>query len=533
MKKLNAKKLAAYAAMGILGISVVLYTGFYSDLQEESDQNIRSQKAGSVSEQLCRESDARSNHYVKEFKIPTECSLPVGITADNEGRVWFASTRTGSIVMFNPQTNDYQEFEIPSWPLGSEASGGSQVWRLRFDVEGNLWFTDEKQNSLWRFFPSSGRFERYLVPSQTDKFSTTYPVDIDFDRSGNPYFVGIRSKELWIMDKSLLEDGTSNGISGISMPIGGFQGIDSALASVGSLVVDRNRNEVWISLLAFNIKGQLLRYDIDSKEFLEYDLPENLKSPLGLSLDKNGDLWVTNHGTSIFFKLNTTSGQITQYVTSPISNRVFGGKEVDAYTLPYWIASDSDGSIWFNEHIGNKIARFDPQKETLIEYWIPTQNPKYSQCTDIEAEMECGIANALQFTVDSRGNAWFSEWTENKIGTVSVDKPVPVYVEAPDETLTIKRGESKSVTVNVGSFEKLDAEVNLVVAGTLTSTGNLGNTTAIFSQDELFFNSQLSKEITLTVTAGQDSRVGKYTLMVGAEYGDITVSKAVRMNLIS
>jgi hypothetical protein len=27
-----------------------------------------------------------------------------------------------------------------------------------------------------------------------------------------------------------------------------------------------------------------------------------------------------------------------------------------AYTLPYWIKKASDGSLWFNEQEGNKIA---------------------------------------------------------------------------------------------------------------------------------------------------------------------------------
>jgi len=431
-------RLAAYAAMVILGTSAILYVIFYSAQPEMSDQNAVLQ-TGSRTEQLCSRSEAVRNDYVAEFKIPIDCSLPVGIAADTEGKIWFASTRPGSIVMFDPITMDYQEFRIPEWPRGEASSGGSQVWRLRFDGEGNLWFTDEKQNAIWRFFPSSEKFEKYQVPQKTESFSTTYPVDIDFDKSGNPYFVGIRSKELWTADKSLLQDNTSAGISSVSIPTDGFQGISPSLISIGSLAVDKTKNAVWLSMLAYNIKGQLLKYDIETQEFSVYDLPENLKSPLGLLLDETGNLWVTNHGTSIFFKFDTDAGEFTQYTTSPISSRVFGGKQVDAYTLPYWIASDSDGSIWFNEHIGNKIGKFDPSRETLTEYWIPTQNPKYSQCTDNLPESECGIANALQFTVDPSGNAWFTEWTENKIGVVSADKPIPIDIKTSNKIRSEER----------------------------------------------------------------------------------------------
>ena len=71
-----------------------------------------------------------------------------------------------------------------------------------------------------------------------------------------------------------------------------------------------------------------------------------------------------------------------------------------AYTLPYWIHKADDGSLWFNEHTGNKIAHFLPNNNTLIEYWIPSQNKLFSQC-DPESTIECGIANALQLSVGS------------------------------------------------------------------------------------------------------------------------------------
>ena len=527
------KKLSIYAAMAMVAVAAVLYVGFYGGQFNENNQVLSQQKASQkFEEQFCNTTDAKSNEYITEFKIPTDCSLPVGIAADKEGKIWFASTRKGNIVAFDPATSDYREFRIPEWPREDAASKGSQVWRLRFDDEGNLWFTDEKQNSIWRFFPASEKFEKYLVPAKTKNFSTVYPIDIDFDKSGNPYFVGIRSKELWMVDKSLLEDGTSKGISSVSIPTSDFQGVSPDLLSVGSLTIDKTRDAVWLSLLAFNVKGQLIKYDIETKEFSVYDLPTALKSPVSLLPDKSGDLWVTDHGTSIFFKFDTTEGRFLQYITSPISNKVFGGKQINAYTLPYWITLDTNGSIWFNEHIGNRIARFDPGTEKLTEYWIPTQNPKYSQCTDVAPETECGIANALQFTVDPNGDAWFTEWTENKIGMVNADKPVQFDVKTSDKIIVVKRGESKAIPIEVESYEKLDAKVNMVAASTLTSTGNFGNTTAIFSQNELYFDSPSSKEVTLVITPAVDIAVGEYALMVGAEYIDVTVSKAVKMQIV-
>ena len=53
----------------------------------------------------------------------------------------------------------------------------------------------------------------------------------------------------------------------IPVPVNEFKGIDPNLISIGSLAVDKRNNVVWISLLAFNTKGQILRYNIENKTF--------------------------------------------------------------------------------------------------------------------------------------------------------------------------------------------------------------------------------------------------------------------------
>jgi len=43
---------------------------------------------------------------------------------------------------------------------------------------------------------------------------------------------------------------------------------------------------------------------LDNKSFDTFDLPSDLSSPWGLTVDDNSNLWVTNAGTSIFYKLS-------------------------------------------------------------------------------------------------------------------------------------------------------------------------------------------------------------------------------------
>src|SRR5207245_6986278 len=273
---------------------------------------------------------------------------------------------------------------------------------------------------------------------------------IDFDSNGNVYFVGIRSPVLWFGNVTQMKNGTSNGIAKIPIPTNAFRGIDPDLISTGSIAVDNKRNVVWISMLSFPSKGEILRYNITSKTFHTFNLPPGLKSPVGVAIDENGNPWVTDHATSLFFMLNASNGNTTTYATSRASPQIYGVSDANsvpagAYSLPYWIENGSGGSLWLNEHEGNKIARFEPSNNTLYEYWIPTQNRLWGNCPP--NSKTCGIANLLQFSKGENGQTWFTELSENKIGSIAPSAynnnngshQLPFSVSASLHTLTNKR----------------------------------------------------------------------------------------------
>ena len=84
---------------------------------------------------------------------------------------------------------------------------------------------------------------------------------------------------------------------------------------------------VWITLLAFGYKGQILKYNTIDQTFDTFDLPSQLNSPVGIALDDKRNLWVTDHGTSIFFNFLPDNKSITEFATSKASERIFGGSE--------------------------------------------------------------------------------------------------------------------------------------------------------------------------------------------------------------
>lgn len=542
----KSKKNAIYALLGII-VVVAIAIGFYlnndssNDLSDKLIESSRNAAIDKFQNQFCgNNTRPNSNEFVNEYVLPTTCEMPLGIAVDNNAsKVWYISTKNGILGSYNTKENRFDhERTIPIWRSRQNPIDFSQVWTIKVDRENNIWFTDEKQNAIWRYNNLLKTFEIFNIPEISKSFGTTYPVSMDFDSSGNIYLVGIRSPSLWFANVTEMRNGTSDGISRIPIPLQGFAGIDPDLISTGSVIVDENNNTVWLSMLAFAKKGEIFKYDTNSKTFKVFELPPDINSPVGITLDNNDDIWVTDHGTSIFYKLDHSNGRITKFVTSQASSRVFGRNstsEEGAYTLPYWIQKGSNGSIWFNEHTGNKIAVFNPINMTLVEYWIPTQNALFGQCQPDSAN-NCGIANLLQFSVGTNNDVWFTEWSENKIGRVDSYKEVPFSVSSSEKEVTIAKGKSAEIKLNLQTSSTLssssDNTINMIKSGTFTPTGDLGNSTGSFSEQSFSIANGMSKQISFIFTPSSDLKSGEYMLMIGAENNAISYMKAIKINVI-
>jgi virginiamycin B lyase len=528
----SSKKIVVYALVGIVAVAAVYITMFSQNVPETSGPTTNTQndeaREQQFRQQFCgTDTIPNSNNYVNEVSLPTECEMPVGITIDGT-KVWYVSTKRGLLGNYDSAASTFSEYEIPLWPTRSlpftAVPSWSMSWTVKMDgIGGNVWFTDQN-NTIWRFNQSTEAFDMFKVPAK-------YPSIMDFDSNGNLYFIGINSQALFFGNVSRMQNATSEGFREISLPLEGFAGISLDLVTSGGLVVDNNQNDVWISLLAFQQKkGQLFQYDIETDRVVRIvDLPPDLGSPVGMELDNYGNVWVADHGTSTFFRYDPRTDNITRFVTSIASSKIYGGSTPpSAYTLPYWIDKGGDGSLWFNEHTGNKLARFNPEELTLIEYWIPSQNRAWALCPD-EA-ITCGIANVMQFAIHPDNyQLWFTEWTENKIAKLDTSKQVPVALMTPAE-IAVSRGESTEIRVAVTA--SIDFSGEMMAAGTFTPNGALGNSTGIFSEGSMSLLSGDSKEISYTFTAADELDPGQYMIMLGTGNEDFSYMKAVRVNII-
>jgi virginiamycin B lyase len=521
----SSKKIIAYAAIGIIALAAVSVTAFSprpTPADPEEDQ--RQQTIRQFQEMFCGDdTQAMSTQYLTEYVLPQECEVPLAMEVTGD-KVWYVSTKHGTIGSYNVASKTFEkEYEVPSWSDRANPVGTSMSRSAKADNDGNIWFTDESQGAIWKFDISEGSFDMYRVPAKL-------PTSIDFDSQGRIYFVGVQSTSIFVGDPARMRNGTAEGITEVPLPLDTFAGMPGVTS--GALTVDDENNEVWVSLLAFERKGQLLVYDIGTGEVTPAkDLPREVTSPVGLAIDASGDIWVTDHGTSLFFRYDRESGQVTRFVTSVASPRIYAGiDQPSAYTLPYWIERSPDSPLlWFNEHTGNKIASFDPASLVLTEYWVPSQNENWARCPP-DSSNPCGLANVLEIASASGGQIWFSEWTENKIGVVDGTKAVPISVSVQEEELTVSREDSVEIRVTLEAASEFDG--TMMAASTLTPTGRLGNSTGIFSEESVSLQSGSSKQVSYVFTPTENLQPGKHTIMVGAGDNEVSVLKAVIVNIV-
>jgi virginiamycin B lyase len=556
---MNSKKITVYViiAITIMVIASAAYVTMFGSATNNNKpviqsiiQPVANSNASSIEQfknQFCgHTSISNSNNYITEYKLPHTCEMPLGIAVDSQaGKVWYVSTKQGALGSYNLITKKFDnEITIPIWTVRQNPIDFSDVWAVKVSGRGDsIWFTDDKQNAIWRYSKAFG-FEMYKIPEKSQAFGTISPVSLDFDSKGNMYFVGLHSPVLWFGNITQMKNGTSNGITKIPMPTNGFKGVDSKQISTGSIAVDNKRNVIWISMLAITSKGELQRYNITSRSFDTFVLPEQLSFPVGLAIDNNGNLWATDHVTSIFYMLDTKSHNVTMFASSKASSKIYGLNESSSLpegsnTLPYWIQKAADGSLWFNEHQGNKIARFDPASNTLYEYWIPTQDRLWGDCAP--SSKTCGIANVLQFSRGENGQTWFVEWSENKIGSIApitnnnIKNQLPFSVSASPQDLTIRRGQSVEIKVNISASKlssspptPLSTNINTVASG----TGDLGNSTGSYSEQSFLLEPMHTKEVSFIFTPATDLHTGEYTLMLGAQNDAITIMKAIKVHML-
>ena len=534
---------------------------------------------------LCGTTFPKSTYFIKEYSIPYFCSQPVGIVVNtgeqnqqaNEQQngnetIWIAATWTGHIILFDPEKGFFSEFiEIPNWK--TEDVFGSMVWDMKFDKNGDLWFTDQLNNAIWRYFVSDKKFEMYQIPTRG-----AYPASIAFDFQNRVWFSEIFGKQLVMLVPSEVENNTTKGIieydfkdkinqkfvtmGPLTIPKNKTINNNSVVidtTDLNSFIINKNdqqipREIIWFSTMDYPEVGSVVRFDINTKEIEVFELPKNAGIPVGIVEDDQGRLWINDHATNLFFMLDPSSGKTKQFSTSLPSTRN------STTTLPYFNELRED-KLWFNEHEGNAIAYYDIKDSTLVEYHIPTRSKIWGN-----------TSNPLKFTIDSNGSIWFTEWTENKLGLLESSKidKIPITINVSKNNIILDSSDfSKVDFVDILIFNNINSktdnknkrffetdsdknkQVKMIVSSSLSKSGKLWNVTDNFSDNNFFMseislsNDQIIEESEDNVLNNQFKKIrlelkpqkglvpGNYSLTISARYDNsITLSKIIDLVVI-
>lgn len=189
----------------------------------------------------------------------------------------------------------------------------------------------------------------------------------------------------------------------------------------------------------------------------EFQIPTADSIPIQTTIGANGFIFFTESKGGKIGMVNPESGAINEF--QPPNETLLG---------PTGITTTPDGSIWFTEHAGNRITRFDAKNQSFSSYAITTNQ-------------------AFPFGITYHANRlWFVEHIANGIG--SLDLATRTFSNFP-------------IPNNSSDVQLLSVDQSGNVWFTLPASNVLGVLTSTTSNLQLVSNSNNSDFIQLAVIA--------------------------------
>jgi len=492
--------------------------------------------------QFCSANEqARSNEYVKEYKIPTPCTQPLAITVDPYGMVWFAQTNTGKVAKFDPLTETFTEYSNAVWEnvekvfIVSAIENNmeptklrSMMWGIDYFPDGSIWFTDERTDAIWKFSIDTESYDR-ISYSQTDENKSSLPQKLVIEGSKiivNDFTGGRLSFLDYAQDKQ--------GLRHYAIP----SVMDGAVTS--DFAIDSDKN-VWYTNWIPSGAGILVKFDYPGYEFQStqgevtqglflqdfvewYNFPAGLTTPNGVAVGPDQKIWLADTSSNYFFSFDPRTEEFTKYVTSIPTIDSYGNASdfiKNPVSRPYWIER-SDDNLIMNEHNANRIGVFNPFSETLVEYTVPSRNPNWADCEGIDY---CGVAQVFDFAAYGE-KIWFTEWVENNIGVVDTSIPLPFSIDIDKKQITLEKGQTTQLTLEVAKTLFSDAfDVNVNSSSTSTFSD-------IIITHENSFSLSDKTTISVEIMASEHALSGTHKVLLGAYTNDIAVSQFVTVIVV-
>jgi virginiamycin B lyase len=386
------------------------------------------------------------------------------------------------------------------------------MWGIDYSQDGNLWFTDERHDVLWKFSIIENNFTSFKYPVSDE--SRTFPQRLAVN--GQQIIVNdFSGNKITFFDSE--QDGQQIEYSQLDSPTTEPDFV------TGAFTIDQDR-KLWYTVWKFQEGGNLVRYDSQTSNGTTFRLPLGIQAPNGISSSPENKIWITDAASNFFFSFDPQSQQFTKFVTSLPPESTYGnstGLIKTPISRPYWNHFDDKGRLWFNEQTANSLAVFDPLKEKLVEYLVPSKNPNWSDCGNL---VDCGIAQVLDFTI-SGDKIWFTEWVENNIGVLDSSVPLPFDVTVNEKNLVLNRGDTATLSLLISPTESLNGPIILLNADTA------GPNDVTINHDQKIIVGEQPQTVTFDIVIDKFALSGTYKILLGARYQDITISEYVTITV--
>jgi virginiamycin B lyase len=296
---------------------------------------------------------------MRVWDAPVPGAMPHDSAVDAKGNIWFTLQATGHIARFNPETQEWKLFKVPTEDSGPHG--------LVSDSLGNIWFTENYAGKIGRLNPVSGAIKEFTPPTAKDPHTPVMGPD------GALWFTAQNSNVVGRLD---LETGK---IAEYSVPTQNAHPYGIVAADDGAL---------WFCELS---GGKLGRVDPSSGVITEYTPTEQAVEPRRL-VAVSGAIYFTDSGGGRLGRI-TLADKKFKFWDSPSG----------IHSEPYGIVADSAGKIWYEEGAknANQLVRFDPAVEVFRTYPMPVPN-----------------SNVRNMARDAKGRLWLPLSLANKIAVV-------------------------------------------------------------------------------------------------------------------
>ncbi len=487
-----------------------------------------------------------------EWVVPTLTGGPVGIAADQFGKVWITENSTSKLARFDPSNNNFTEWSTPT-----TASQPRNIVVKQVDISGvnrtQVFFTEYALNAIARFDVASNNFTEWRLASGSK------PVGIYVDEKNDVWFTesgrdsigrivpGTNNLTEWI-----LPGATSSAGSPLLKPWGIY------IQTVTRPSAPTNRF-VWFTESANNKIGRL---EAGSNRLTIWDL-----NPLGSYGPTDVTFGVVNTLQSLIFSsasgnkiaaLSNDTGGISSYSEAIITTNeaIPTGVIYDSPRRAVWFAENNAGNIasfntttvifpttvtttycTISPGIGTPSCASPSHRTTTI--LTPTRtsrrlatsgihSPALSSTIGIHQGPINGIteyrltnvtSRPTRLALDSNNNLWFTESnvTVNRIGRLSI--PYIFSVSSSTGPQTVNRGQTATYSVSVALVSGNPSPVQLALTNPPTGV------TPIFGpqiQNPPFTS-------TLTVTTTNSTPTGTFVVAVTGTSGSQIHSASITL----